>query len=700
MADLKYSTMPPATLPLAGSELTCLSQSGVSVSITVDNLADFIISNELIYGDGISFDDGTNTISADINTTNMQFTASQINTIQDIDITASPTFETMTLTSTTEGFLMPRMTTVAFDSIVLPENGLIAWSQSSNRFRVNKGFPGTPNYDELAYFNDIPQDTTAFGEMYFQGNAVETVISGIGAAAKVDAVYSTGDLLAFTAGSGILIYTGLQAKEFALSLSITTTLNLSTADISVIIYLNGSPVSKTEQGTFTGSTTPGFQSTSVSALIEMSTNDEIEVFVKNNTSLSNITVQDLNLSVSTVGGAIGNLADQVVVAWNNSISPVSVLPGFNMDITAGLISTIAEVNVVTSVEGSTSPVALSAGSGIDISAGVISAVGGPGGEDLQQAYNNGNGEIIQIISKPVLLGSDSKAIVPTLDFQMNDTPDFGGGVGKINFKYEDLGSTLISNSAIDVISTALSPNLSADRLRFFSGKNGVSEEYMSLNGDSNQVYFQKSIQALQFLTVGTGASIGGNCTVSQRMNIGPTSAGPVLKLASVLQPTETYPVGPAVVPVWQTIDGTNLIPANSFNIGDVIEIDCVGYAQYSQPDVAVVGPSVFNVTFGGLLNINSSNTNFTQSSSLFNSGFNFKLRFTRTGTTAMRVSGFGSIMNQNRTTASFLFPNVSTNLYNAASSYTIGVNWYKGIVISPPGFYNLICSGLTINQYT
>ena len=337
MANIKFTQLPVGA-DLIGSEIFAMVQGGVSVSTTADNIANFVADIGVDYGDGIAYDSITNTISADINVTNLQFTANQINTIQDIDLTASPTFETLTLTSTTDGFLMPRMTTVQFDNIALPENGLIAWSQSSNRFRVNKGFPGSPDYDQLAYFNDIPQDTTAFGEVYFQGNAVETVISAIGIPAKVDAVYNAGDLLSFTNGSGLLTYTGLETKEFAINLSMTTTLNLSTADISVVVFINGSPLAKTEQGTFTGSTTPGFQSTSVNALVELSTNDIIEVYIKNNTSTDNITVQDLNLNVSTVGGAIGNLADQVVVSWDNSTNQVDVVAGTDISITNGVIS--------------------------------------------------------------------------------------------------------------------------------------------------------------------------------------------------------------------------------------------------------------------------------------------------------------------------------------------------------------------------
>jgi len=149
MANIKFTQL-PAGADLVGPEIFAMVQGGVSVSTTADDIANFVADIGVNYGDGIAYDSVTNTVSADINANNLQFTANQINTIQDIDLTASPTFETMTLTSTTAGFLMPRMTTVEFDAIPTPENGLVAWSQSSNRFRVNKGFPGVPNYDELA----------------------------------------------------------------------------------------------------------------------------------------------------------------------------------------------------------------------------------------------------------------------------------------------------------------------------------------------------------------------------------------------------------------------------------------------------------------------------------------------------------------------------------------------------------------------
>jgi hypothetical protein len=61
----------------------------------------YVDSNtSLTAGDGI--DITALVISADINTTNLQFTAGEINTIQDIDTTASPTFANVTITGATD----------------------------------------------------------------------------------------------------------------------------------------------------------------------------------------------------------------------------------------------------------------------------------------------------------------------------------------------------------------------------------------------------------------------------------------------------------------------------------------------------------------------------------------------------------------------------------------------------------------------
>lgn len=270
----------------------------------------------LIPGDGISYDSFTGVISADINTTNLQFTASQINTIQDIDTTAAPTFGGMTvnlststpfsINSTTAGFLMPSMSSVEFDSIPSPDNALIAWTTDLNRFRVNKGTSGAPVYDTLAYLSDIAAVTAdgAIGECYFNNNSTETVIASIGTPVQVSGTYVTGELVNITHVNGRLTNAGSETLVLKVSVSMTCSLNLTTADIKAYIYKNGAVSSNFTQEPSLDGTSPSFHTVSMTGFISLSPNDYIEVYISNQTNTDNITVQSLNFNCNTVGAAM------------------------------------------------------------------------------------------------------------------------------------------------------------------------------------------------------------------------------------------------------------------------------------------------------------------------------------------------------------------------------------------------------------
>lgn len=92
----------------AGGAVT-VAATGLGASseafVTIGNTAGLTAERALTAGNGIDITDGgansTVTIDADINTTNLQFTATEINTIQDIATTSSPTFNSLTLTTFT-----------------------------------------------------------------------------------------------------------------------------------------------------------------------------------------------------------------------------------------------------------------------------------------------------------------------------------------------------------------------------------------------------------------------------------------------------------------------------------------------------------------------------------------------------------------------------------------------------------------------
>jgi hypothetical protein len=93
------------SITLSGLTASRLTQTDGSKALSsVSDLTAWIAG-----GDGMtstSDGDGTLTLAADLNTTNLQFTANEINTIQDIDTTASPTLVAATFSGLTASRLM------------------------------------------------------------------------------------------------------------------------------------------------------------------------------------------------------------------------------------------------------------------------------------------------------------------------------------------------------------------------------------------------------------------------------------------------------------------------------------------------------------------------------------------------------------------------------------------------------------------
>ncbi|MDQ6901917.1 MAG: hypothetical protein M3139_02750, partial [Bacteroidota bacterium] len=66
-----------------------------------------------------------------------------------IDGSVADTSAILDVSSTTKGFLMPRMTTVQRDAIVLPAKGLIIFNISLSANQVNTGTPAAPIWSTL-----------------------------------------------------------------------------------------------------------------------------------------------------------------------------------------------------------------------------------------------------------------------------------------------------------------------------------------------------------------------------------------------------------------------------------------------------------------------------------------------------------------------------------------------------------------------
>lgn len=184
----------------------------------------------------------------------------------------------------------------------------------------------------------------SYGEMYFSGNVTPTTIVTPGVPVKINATYISGDLLNFTQGTGTLTCTNTATVEYRVSVSASGTMDLASDTVQLSIFHNGSIVTKSEITYSLDGISPSFKALPIQAGISIALGDTIEVYIANLTSTNFPTVDSLNCLVTSIGGS-NNFQDQVVVAWDGSITPVSVTAGTDIDITAGVISYTGDTNV-------------------------------------------------------------------------------------------------------------------------------------------------------------------------------------------------------------------------------------------------------------------------------------------------------------------------------------------------------------------
>jgi len=137
-----------------------------------------------------------------------------------------------------------------------------------------------------------------YAEMYFQGNATQTALT-INTPTKVAATYSTGENSAlWTIATGTLTYTGTRNAIYAFSSSITSMLAVAGAvDANYSVAINGSVVGKS---TILRQTGQPESSLNVQALIQVSINDDVEIYVENIDNNANITVINMNAFLTFV----------------------------------------------------------------------------------------------------------------------------------------------------------------------------------------------------------------------------------------------------------------------------------------------------------------------------------------------------------------------------------------------------------------
>ena len=155
--------------------------------------------------------------------------------------------------------------------------------------------------DQIKAYVEDDDVSPAFGIIGFTGNSTETVISDIDTPAKVSGIYLDGELDAFTFSTDRLIYNDPLTRKFDIEIEATLSLDQVNAKVTVYIAKNGTVVSTFKKSIDLDGVTPSFKAIVVTDIIELDDTDYVEVFIENNTSDEDITVQDLTLKVGAPG---------------------------------------------------------------------------------------------------------------------------------------------------------------------------------------------------------------------------------------------------------------------------------------------------------------------------------------------------------------------------------------------------------------
>lgn len=723
-SQVKFTQL-PSGIAFSGSEISCFVQSGVSVQEPVSAIFDYV-SGTYIYGPGINFDSGTDTLSVD----------ADLQLIYDNGLSGLITLvgsKPGGYLSTVAGFLLPSMTSAEFQAISVPDNGLMGWSNDSDRVIVNKGTSGSPVYDEVAYLSDITAVTnnSVYGEMNFSGNTTQTVISSTVTPVKIAGTYLSGNLQGFGQASGTLTRSTVDTDNvFNLNISLTASPVSSACNLSFIAMVNGSSGTTANllQSVDFDSTIPSQQSISISGSVTMANGDTLQIFVRNNTAVQNVLVSNFNCFVTSIGGVnegSTTTLQQAYTAGDGTITTIIAKPlelisttsGFRLQsMTDAQFDSIASpLNGLMAWSNDANRIRVNSGSPSSTNyeeVAYLSDVNPALFGTLQDAYDNGDGSITEITGKPFTIDSVSLPVVPTIAMAQTLYTPLSYPMSYITSSGLNSASTPVIYGRYEVDTSTTTAGNESSLVRFFGRSSGAEKEFFKYNGSTNLVnnfvgwdFGNQSITNCNNINSVTINNSG--LTHSNTITVGPNNQGVNSTVATVTVPNSTYPMSVGTYPMWTTIVGTPQITPNSFALGDVIELDVLGELQFSGPfGTTIIQQSIFNITVGGIINLDSSGVNFNAVSLPTNASFPFQFKFRiirspGTGSNGLNVCGSGFFTNPNTGAMQVInFPSGTwTTLYTSGSTYAIGLNLKNGISTTT-GSIRFLGWGITIKQYS
>jgi len=159
------------------------------------------------------------------------------------------------------------------------------------------GFDATSNKSLFSNCVGITNTSTR-GFLHMLDNITATSITGTASyfkAAGTTTAMSTNSKFTMPS-SNRLTYTGAFTQSFFVSLNCNVRTSVSTQNINIVIAKNGTIMPESEMTILCAAgSTPSFGGTQVA--VELTANDYIELYVRNTSSVNNVTVVDLNMNV-------------------------------------------------------------------------------------------------------------------------------------------------------------------------------------------------------------------------------------------------------------------------------------------------------------------------------------------------------------------------------------------------------------------
>lgn len=133
------------------------------------------------------------------------------------------------------------------------------------------------------------------GEVYMVGNATATTIASTANYVKVAGTTIIGNNMGFDNGgvSNRLRYTGAITRMFHVAVSFSFSAASNSQNVEFAVFKNGVRIDSSVQETKTG-VGGDVQSTALHVVATLATNDYLEVFCRNISTASNVTVKNLN----------------------------------------------------------------------------------------------------------------------------------------------------------------------------------------------------------------------------------------------------------------------------------------------------------------------------------------------------------------------------------------------------------------------